>query len=61
MPPDIYSNARSTKTRIETYNYVYRLPWLNPDSNARSTKTRIETLLEIVPVYEYVRFECKIH
>ena len=37
-----YSNARSTKTRIETEKAY---TGLNPhfDSNARSTKTRIET------------------
>jgi len=38
----IYSNARSTKTRIETDR---RVPYSNlvSYSNARSTKTRIET------------------
>jgi len=25
-----HSNARSIKTRIETDDYIYRLPWLNP-------------------------------
>ena len=40
--PAPYSNARSTKTRIETL-FGSRLPALVLDSNARSTKTRIET------------------
>jgi len=42
--PRSNSNARSTKTRIETYLFL-RFHRGNNNSNARSTKTRIETLL----------------
>ena len=37
-----YSNARSTKTRIET-EFTLTICLDPSDSNARSTKTRIET------------------
>ena len=38
-----YSNARSIKTRIETYIYLLQTISNFRDSNARSIKTRIET------------------
>ncbi len=54
------SNARSTKTRIETSrdSQKFRIVLY---SNARSTKTRIETAHTVLSDHHSQKFECKIH